>query len=246
MSSDKDYVNLLLWQMIGSTLKHSTWCASLGLLFQGLLLGVTLSQAQRYFEHHALSDLIIMVTGGKLAGVIINLGITGAQTHRLLTGSSDYGDIIVTDLKYNISRFAIAGLLWTVAMGHHTWRVWEMAGSKRYWLCSPLVPVTLAVTRATIPHGISMTIVGALLVRLCASTPSLGGTSRTTLRTLPALALMSVLGPLNARRQLQAIVESTASIKGIAHLSASHVTGSCVFSRASLTGGECVMRKKGA
>ncbi|ODO08597.1 hypothetical protein L198_00328 [Cryptococcus wingfieldii CBS 7118] len=280
-----------------------------------------------------MSDPASLVVGVMLglAGVITNVGITAVQAHRLLTGSSDYASIIVTDMKDNIATFAIARILCTAAAGHHTWRVREMAGiSRRHWFCSHLILIVLAfvgmtgavgpqnyasrhITNLSISnldsfqtwlpiqgdlyrgwvallaggniciwaalaaliveqrkgfgqyHGLGRMVSGslqvsprllpsvivgcALLVQLCASTPSLGmtdaddcqcaigGTSRTTLQTLPALALISVLGPLNYRRCLQAIVET--ATEGADKLSVSHMTGSSMFKSFSYKGQPC-------
>nr|ODN89556.1 hypothetical protein L203_02268 [Cryptococcus depauperatus CBS 7841] len=286
MASDLEYLNLLVWQALGSTLNHLVWCSILGLMLQCFLLGIVFSHCRRYLETYTLSDPAVTVLGVVIGiGLVMtNLGVTCSQTRRLISQSGDHSPMASADNTGNLIVVSLATAIGFAGMVYGIWKIWKLAGKSRVMFCGPLGVAALAylgLSGAVLRHGVTkpetqlanldsitvwinsqgnyykawagllfgvyftiwlmtalllfgqkrifgtegglyktllwvisesmLPIIVAslvLLIQLTSHTPSLATSSRVTIQTLPALALLSILNPLIYRTRLQAIVDS--------------------------------------
>ncbi|WVQ81117.1 hypothetical protein IAT38_003239 [Cryptococcus sp. DSM 104549] len=162
MTTDDAYLNLMLWQAMGSSAEYLLWCSVLGVMFQSIILGITLSQTRRYLQLHALSDPVLAVLGvvAGVSALIVILGLSASQTHQILkSSSSSYTSIASTDNSTNLILLCFIGVLAASGEGYGVWKVWKMAGARRGWVCGGLgvgVLATLGLSWTTVTLGAAM------------------------------------------------------------------------------------------
>ncbi|WVQ98260.1 hypothetical protein IAU59_005383 [Kwoniella sp. CBS 9459] len=131
----------MIYLFIKTTPRSLTFSSACAAAIEGLFLGVILVQTTRYLSSFGKSDPLWAVLGiifGAMT-LLAQFGLNLWQTYRLIDKAADQLlEVIIGDLRSNMSVLVIVGILNFIAAGFFGRRAWNLAGRKM-WLLVPLV-----------------------------------------------------------------------------------------------------------
>ncbi|OCF33843.1 hypothetical protein I316_04555 [Kwoniella heveanensis BCC8398] len=131
----------MIYLFIKTSPRSLTFSSACAAAIEGLFLGVILVQTTRYLTSFSGSDPLWAVLGIVFGAMTLlaQFGLNLWQTYRLIDKAADeLLEVIIGDIRSNMSVLVIVGILNFVAAGFFGRRAWNLAGRKM-WLLVPLV-----------------------------------------------------------------------------------------------------------